>query len=94
MQERLQHQQQLQDAAFGVQTQHEAAIDETTALYTKVAASYTPALHHSVGPPPGPPGPLGLDLLFICLCPPPDVGWLAEQQRDPSKTGRREALQL
>lgn len=54
MEERLQHQQQLQDAAFGVQTQHEAAISETAALYNKVMASCTTAHHHLVGPLPAP----------------------------------------
>lgn len=43
MEEHLQHQQQLQDAAFAIQTQHEDAIDETAALYNRVMASYTPA---------------------------------------------------
>lgn len=63
MEERQQHQQQLQDAAFGVQTQHEAAIDETAALYNQVMASYTTAQHHLVGqPPPGSAGPRPSDV--------------------------------
>lgn len=60
MEERLQHQQQLQDAAFGVQTQHEAAIDEPTALYNKVMASYTAAHRHLVGQLPAPSEPAGV----------------------------------
>lgn len=48
MEEHLQHQQQLQDAAFGVQTQHEAAIEETGALYNKLMALHTAAHHHLV----------------------------------------------
>lgn len=48
VEERVQHQQQLQAAAFGLQTQHEAAIDETAALYNKLLASYTAARRHLV----------------------------------------------
>lgn len=40
MQERLQQQQRLQDAASSVQAQQEAAIHETTALYSKLTASH------------------------------------------------------
>lgn len=94
MEERLQHQQQLQDAAFGVQTQHEAAVDETAALYNTVMASYTAAQHHRVGPLPLPLGPLGSGpLTSVRLRLPPGVRWCAEQQRAASKTRRREALQ-
>lgn len=46
--ERLRQKQQLQDAAFGAQTRHEAAIEATGALYDKLMASYAAAHHHSV----------------------------------------------
>eukprot|EP00066_Takifugu_rubripes_P001591 XP_003962875.2 PREDICTED: coiled-coil domain-containing protein 65 [Takifugu rubripes] len=46
--ERLRQKQQLQDAAFGAQTRHEAAIEATGALYDKLMASYAAAHHHSL----------------------------------------------
>lgn len=48
MEEHLQQQQQLQDAAFGVQTQREAAIEESGTLYNKLMVLYTAAHHHLV----------------------------------------------
>lgn len=50
MEEHLQHQQQLQDAAFAVQMQHEDAVDETTELYNRARASYAPAHPQVEGP--------------------------------------------
>lgn len=66
--ERLQQKQQLQDAAFGAQTRHEAAMDATGALYDKLMASYTAAHHHLVRQHPAPSvGPPGLDHLMSVL---------------------------
>lgn len=53
MEEHLQRQQQLQDAAFAAQTQHEDAVDETTELYDRAMASYAPARPQVGGPRPG-----------------------------------------
>lgn len=55
MEERLQHRRRLQDAADGLQAQHEASGDEMAALYNKVMASYTAAQRHLVGQHPPPP---------------------------------------
>lgn len=85
MEERQQHQQQLQDAAFGVQTQHEAAIDETAALYNQVMASYTTAQHHLVGQPP--PGQPGRDHL-TCVRPPVPASRCATGRRAAKRTSK------
>lgn len=93
MDKRLQQKQQLQDAAFGAQTRHEAAVEATGALYDKVMASYAAAHHHSVRQHPAlSVDPLGFDHLMSVR--PSAVRRFTEQQRRPPKTGGREALQL
>lgn len=54
VEERLQQQRRLQDAAVGVQAQHEASIHETAALYSKLTASHAASSRHLVRPLPVP----------------------------------------
>lgn len=83
---RLQQKQQLQDAASGAQTRHEAAIEATGALYDKVMASYAAARRHSVRRRPARcVAPLGFDhLMSVRLS---AVRRFPEQQGEPPKAG-------